>query len=96
MTSGDEKQIVHANMDSSTTGLLRELIFHLRVHRTASRKGLSPDTAQTLVNIGVDLSAMNTVCDLQGGIEQAERLLGYEVTLLAKDASPDRRANAEI
>ncbi len=41
--------------------------------------GLSPELAQTLVNIGVDLSKMNTVGDLQGGIEQAERLLGYKV-----------------
>jgi rsbT co-antagonist protein RsbR len=41
--------------------------------------GLSPEIAQTLVNIGVDLSKMNTVGDLQGGIEQAERLLGYKV-----------------
>jgi rsbT co-antagonist protein RsbR len=42
--------------------------------------GLSPELAQTLVNIGVDLSKMNTVGDLQGGIEEAERQLGYKVT----------------
>jgi rsbT co-antagonist protein RsbR len=42
--------------------------------------GLSPEIAQTLVTIGVDLGKMNTVGDLQGGIEQAERLLGYKVT----------------
>ena len=41
--------------------------------------GLSPEIAQTLVNIGVDLGKMNTVGDLQGGIEEAERLLGYTV-----------------
>ena len=41
--------------------------------------GLSPEIAQTLVNIGVDLGKMNTVGDLQGGIEEAERLLGYRV-----------------
>ncbi len=41
--------------------------------------GLSPEIAQTLVTIGVDLSKMNTVGDLQGGIEEAERLLGYKV-----------------
>ncbi len=45
--------------------------------------GLSPEIAQTLVNIGVDLGKMNTVGDLQGGIEQAERLLGYKVVQLA-------------
>lgn len=43
--------------------------------------GLSPEIAQTIVNIGVDLGKMNTVGDLQGGIEQAERLLGYKVVL---------------
>jgi rsbT co-antagonist protein RsbR len=42
--------------------------------------GLSSEIAQTLVTIGVDLSKMNAVGDLQGGIEEAERLLGYEVS----------------
>jgi len=46
--------------------------------------GLSPEIAQTLVTIGVDLGKMNTVGDLQGGIEQAERLLGYKVVLVAE------------
>jgi len=43
--------------------------------------GLSSEIAQTLVTIGVDLSKMNAVGDLQGGIEEAERLLGYKVML---------------
>jgi rsbT co-antagonist protein RsbR len=42
--------------------------------------GLSSEIALTLVTIGVDLSKMNAVGDLQGGIEEAERLLGYEVS----------------
>lgn len=42
--------------------------------------GMSSEIALTLVTIGVDLSKMNAVGDLQGGIEHAERLLGYEVT----------------
>jgi rsbT co-antagonist protein RsbR len=41
--------------------------------------GLSPKIAQTLVRIGVDLDKMNTVGDLQGGVEEAERLLGFKV-----------------
>jgi rsbT co-antagonist protein RsbR len=45
--------------------------------------GLSAEIAQTLVTIGVDLSKMHTVGDLQGGIEEAERQLGFRVT---KDA----------
>jgi rsbT co-antagonist protein RsbR len=46
--------------------------------------GLSPEIAQTLVNIGVDLGKMNTVGDLQGGIEEAERLLGYKFHQLSE------------
>ncbi|MBI2816593.1 MAG: STAS domain-containing protein [Acidobacteria bacterium] len=41
--------------------------------------GLSSEIAQTLVTIGVDLTKMKTVGDLQGGIEEAERLLGYKI-----------------
>jgi len=46
--------------------------------------GLSPEIAQTLVTIGVDLGKMNTVGDLQGGIEEAERALGYKVVLIGE------------
>src|SRR5215831_11078392 len=48
--------------------------------------GLSPEIAQTLVTIGVDLGKMNTVGDLQGGIEEAERALGYRVVQLPDTA----------
>ena len=44
--------------------------------------GLSSGIAQTLVDLGVDLSTMKTVGDLQGGLEEAERLLGYDVPRL--------------
>ena len=44
--------------------------------------GLSPEIANTLVNIGVDLGKMSTVGDLQGGIEEAERLLGSKVVTI--------------
>ena len=47
--------------------------------------GLSSEVAQTLVDLGVDLSMMQTVGDLQGGLEEAERLLGY-IVLRAEDA----------
>jgi rsbT co-antagonist protein RsbR len=42
--------------------------------------GISGDVAQALVALGVDLRALNSVGDLQGGIEEAERILGYTVT----------------
>lgn len=37
--------------------------------------GLSADVAQSLVTLGVDLSRLNTIGDLQGGIDEAERIL---------------------
>jgi rsbT co-antagonist protein RsbR len=51
--------------------------------------GLSSDVAQALVGLGLDLAKLNTVGDLQGGIEEAERLLGYR-TVRASDAAGAR------
>jgi rsbT co-antagonist protein RsbR len=48
--------------------------------------GLSAGIAQTLVDLGVDLSMLHTVGDLQGGLEQAERLLGYDSSESAEPA----------
>jgi rsbT co-antagonist protein RsbR len=42
--------------------------------------GVSPEIAQTMVTLGIDLGRMTTVGDLQSGIERAEELLGYTVT----------------
>jgi rsbT co-antagonist protein RsbR len=42
--------------------------------------GLSSEMSQTLVAVGADLGKMNTVGDLQGGIEEAKRVLGVTVT----------------
>src|SRR5215213_11411905 len=50
--------------------------------------GLSPEIAQTQVTIGVDLSKMNTIGDLQGGLEEAERLLGYN-TMTREDGAAE-------
>ncbi len=52
--------------------------------------GLSSEIAQTLVTLGVDLSKVNAVGDLQGGIEEAERLLGYTVISGGVDKADDR------
>ena len=69
------------NMDEAVANSLVDTV-------TASRlmgadviiTGLSSEIAQTLVTIGVDLSKMHTVGDLQGGIEEAERQLGFKVS----------------
>jgi rsbT co-antagonist protein RsbR len=52
--------------------------------------GLSSKIAQTLVDLGVDLSMMRTVGDLQGGLEEAERLIGYRPAV--KGSRPDAAA----
>jgi rsbT co-antagonist protein RsbR len=52
--------------------------------------GLSSEIALTLVTIGLELSKMNAVGDLQGGIEEAERLLGYEVSRTSERARDAR------
>ncbi len=54
--------------------------------------GLSSEIAQTLVTIGVDLGKINAVGDLQGGIEEAERLLGYKVIMVGESplSTPER------
>jgi rsbT co-antagonist protein RsbR len=53
---------------------------------TAIVTGLSAEVAQTLVTLGLELAKLNTVGDLQGGIEEAERLLGYK--LVQNGAAP--------
>jgi rsbT co-antagonist protein RsbR len=54
--------------------------------------GLSSEIAQTLVTIGVDLSKMNAVGDLQGGIEEAERLLGHNVIIPSENPAQEPTA----
>ena len=54
---------------------------------TAVITGLSAEVAQALVTLGVDLSGINTVGDLQGGLEEADRLLGVELVNVHRPAS---------
>lgn len=53
--------------------------------------GLSAEVAQSLVALGVDLSSIRTMNDLQGGLEEAERLLGYKV-VQADNGAPASRS----
>jgi len=50
--------------------------------------GLSSKIAQTLVDLGVDLSMMHTVGDLQGGLEEAERMMGVRRNEVMNMAGP--------
>jgi rsbT co-antagonist protein RsbR len=53
--------------------------------------GLSAEVAQSLVALVVDLSKVNTVGDLQGGIEEAERMLGYKVVAISEPVAQRAR-----
>jgi rsbT co-antagonist protein RsbR len=76
-----------ANLDASIANHLVQTVDAARLlGATVIVTGLSPEIAQTLVNIGVDLGRMTTVGDLQGGIEEAENLLGYKVVPLKESA----------
>jgi rsbT co-antagonist protein RsbR len=44
--------------------------------------GLSAEVAQTVVRIGVDLTKVETAGNLQDGVEEANRTLGYRLTKL--------------
>lgn len=46
---------------------------------TAIIAGVSPEIAQTMVTLGIDLGRMMTVGDLQSGIEEADKLAGYSL-----------------
>ena len=82
-----------AAMDTNVANHLVQTVEASRLlGATVIVSGLSPEIAQTLVNIGVELSKMTTVGDLQGGIEEAERLLGYRVVPKLSDASETESA----
>ena len=56
--------------------------------------GVSAEVAQTLVTLGIELGKLNTVGDLQGGIDAADRIAGYVLvrdrsTLAAASSSGD-------
>ena len=54
--------------------------------------GLSSEVAQSLATLGIDLAQLHTFGDLQGGIEEAERLLGLRVSRLAEPSPPSPAA----
>ena len=77
-----------ATIDSKVANHLLQTVTAARLMgATAIISGLSSDVAQSLAALGVDLVKFNTVGDLQGGLEDAERILGYRVVKGRKTAS---------
>lgn len=72
-----------ATVDSKVANHLIQTVAAARLMgATTIITGLSAEVAQALVTLGVDLTKINTIGDLQGGLEEAERLLGYKVVPL--------------
>ena len=68
------------NVDSRVAGHLVQTVDAARLlGARVIVSGIAPEIAQTLVTIGVDLTKMNTVGDLQGALDEADRMLGYTV-----------------
>jgi rsbT co-antagonist protein RsbR len=51
--------------------------------------GLSSNIARTLVDLGVDVSMIRSVGDLQGGLEEAERLLAGQARGPEQEETPE-------
>ncbi len=83
------------NVDSKVANHLVQTVEACRLlGATVIVTGVSPEIAQTLTAIGVDLGRIITVCDLQGGIDEADRLLGYRVIVTESGGSSFQPARA--
>jgi rsbT co-antagonist protein RsbR len=51
--------------------------------------GVSPEIALTLVTLGIDLGRIETVGDMQSGLERAEQLSGYRMVRTDPVRVPD-------
>jgi rsbT co-antagonist protein RsbR len=56
--------------------------------------GLSSEVAQSLVALGIELAKVNTVGDLQGGLEEAEQIVGHRPRRATRAARADARTGA--
>jgi rsbT co-antagonist protein RsbR len=69
-----------ATIDSKVANHLLQTVTAARLMGArAIVSGVSADVAQSMVALGIELSPFRTVGDLQGGLEDAERMLGYRV-----------------
>lgn len=80
-----------ATIDSRVANHLLQTVSAARLMgATIVVTGLTPDVAQSLVALGIDLTRLNTVGDLQGGLEEAERLLGLREPVNPSDPTSPR------
>jgi rsbT co-antagonist protein RsbR len=78
-----------AAIDSKVANHLMQTVSAARLMgATAIVTGVSSEVAQSLVALGIELNKFNTVGDLQGGLEEAELLLGYRVVQNSEGARP--------
>jgi len=76
-------------VDSKVANHLMQTVMAARLMGTlAIVTGLSAEVAQALVTLGVDLGNVRTAGDLQGGLEEAEHVLGYTMVRDAPPRSP--------
>ena len=69
-----------ATIDSKVANHLLQTVSSARLMGARTIvSGVSADVAQSMVALGIELSPFRTVGDLQGGLEEAEHLLGYRV-----------------
>jgi rsbT co-antagonist protein RsbR len=69
-----------ATIDSKVANHLLQTVTAARLMGAhAIVTGVSADVAQSMVALGIELAPFETVGDLQGGLEDAERRLGYRV-----------------
>lgn len=54
--------------------------------------GVSPEIALTMVTLGIDLGRIETVGDMQSGLERAEQLNGYKMVKTEPGREPDSNA----
>lgn len=81
-----------AGLDSKVANHLVQTVEAARLMgATTIISGLSPEVAQAIVTIGVELSRVNTVGDLQRGLEVSERLLGYRLVSIGEEGGATPR-----
>src|SRR5213076_1252577 len=69
-----------ATIDSRVANHLLQTVAAARLMgATVIVTGLSAEVAQSMVALGIELPRLNTVGDLQGGLEEADRILGFRV-----------------